>query len=638
MIVWMTALLEKIPDFSNILNVSIAAGWMVMAVIILRFLLKKAPKWIRVALWGLVAVRLLLPFSIESAFSLIPSAETVPKEILSYEGTQLNQSAYLDVVSNPVFSGDVSIELGQTADRMQGRMVNMTFVWLAGIAAMLLYTAFSYWNLHRKVDTAILYKEKIFQSENVVSPFVLGLIRPKIYLPFKLDGQDLEYVVAHEQAHIARKDHWWKPFGFLLLTIHWFNPLMWLAYVLLCRDIELACDEKVIKEFGSEQRADYTQALVTCSVNRRMIAACPLAFGEAGVKERVKSVMNYKKPAFWVVVLAAAACVIVAVCFLTNPTDKAADEALKPIQLSAEQTESIEAVQFDGFLEDASKMDVKGFMKSLSEVTPIAAEDVPQLEEWEFIVTLHGEDGSKESFYFYRDAESKDKWYMKTEDQKFFQNAEFLTEYINVPSEDALKEVTVGIPNPDTFDQVLELQQKLKEAGVTYSTTDMRALLAMEIQSQKALWNTEEEAVQGAKNNLTLQMAQYEYAVRQGYTLSEEELEARALKEDTMMKEASGFSEVEQYFEQNGTTYDGYQQDRKEYRRIQLTIANLYEKVYNEYRHGNIRIGDRQAKNMNEYWSDYLMLVVFPETEAYTNETLKPLLDEAESFYQTQLQ
>ena len=129
----------------------------------------------------------------------------------------------------------------------------------------------------------------------------------------------MEYVIAHEAAHIRRKDHWWKPLGFLLLTIHWFNPLMWIAYVLLCRDIELACDEKVIQELGSKERADYTQALVACSVNRRMIAACPLAFGEVGVKERVKSVMNYKKPALWIIILAMISCAVVAVCFLTDP-------------------------------------------------------------------------------------------------------------------------------------------------------------------------------------------------------------------------------------------------------------------------------------------------------------------------------
>ena len=205
------------------------------------------------------------------------------------------------------------------------------YIWIFGMIALALYTAISYWRLSRKVDTAVRYKDNIFQSENVNSPFVLGIIKPRIYLPFNMNGQNLEHVVAHEQAHIRRKDHLWKPLGFLLLTIHWFNPLMWLAYVLLCRDIELACDEKVIKELGNEQRADYTQALVVCSVNRRMIAACPLAFGEVGVKDRVKSVMNYKKPAFWIIILAVIACVIVAVCFLTNPMGFQFDEATHTI-------------------------------------------------------------------------------------------------------------------------------------------------------------------------------------------------------------------------------------------------------------------------------------------------------------------
>ena len=196
---------------------------------------------------------------------------------------------------------------------------------MIGVAVLLLYTAVSYWRLRGKVSEAVILRDNIYQSENVGSPFVLGIIKPKVYLPYKMDVQDLGHVVAHEQAHIRRKDHWWKPLGFLLLTIHWFNPLMWLAYVLLCRDIELACDEKVIKELGNEQRADYTQALVACSVNRRMIAACPLAFGEVGVKERVKSVMNYRKPAFWIVLLAVITCVVVALCFLTNPRNDESD-------------------------------------------------------------------------------------------------------------------------------------------------------------------------------------------------------------------------------------------------------------------------------------------------------------------------
>ena len=319
---WIANFLGWLLDFSNILNASIAASWMVLAVIVLRFLLKKAPRWIHVALWGLVAVRLLLPFSIESSLSLIPSAETIPHEILQVEGTQLQEPAYLDVVSNPIFPNGASVEIGQTIDRVQVHMTVMTLIWLIGVAVLLVYTITSYWHLRRKVREAVILRDNIFQSENTGSPFILGIIKPRIYLPYKIEEQTLVHVIAHEQAHIQRKDHWWKPLGFLLLTIHWFNPLMWLGYVLLCRDIELACDEKVIKNIDNEQRANYSQALVACSVKRPMIAACPLAFGEVGVKERVKSVLNYKKPAFWIIVVAVVACIVVAVCFLTNPSDK----------------------------------------------------------------------------------------------------------------------------------------------------------------------------------------------------------------------------------------------------------------------------------------------------------------------------
>ena len=309
--------------FLKIVNMSISASWLVLVVLIPRFVLKKAPKWVNILLWGIVAIRLICPFSFESALSLIPSAETFPKKIIS--GPSFDVQSGITPVDNRIndYLGDRYFE-GVTvpANNCNNIMTILTIVWTIGILLLVAYTVISYWRLRRKVDTAVRYKDNIFQSENVKSPFVLGIIKPRIYLPFNMNGQDLEHVVAHEQAHIHRKDHWWKPFGFLLLTIHWFNPLVWLAYVLLCRDIELACDERVIKELGNEQRADYTQALVACSVNRRMIAACPLAFGEVGVKDRVKSVMNYKKPAFWGVVLAVIVCVFVAVCFLTNPVTK----------------------------------------------------------------------------------------------------------------------------------------------------------------------------------------------------------------------------------------------------------------------------------------------------------------------------
>lgn len=306
--------------FLKIVNMSISASWVVVAVLALRFCLKKAPKWVNVLLWGIVAARMVFPFSIESVLSLIPSAETISPTIMMEQSPSVQTGVpALNHVINPVISGSFTPAPGASANPLQIWIPVLAGIWLFGIVALFLYSAVSYCRLRRKVCEAVILRDNIYQSENVCSPFVLGIIRPKIYLPYHMDSREVGHVIAHEQTHIRRKDHWWKPLGFLLLTIHWFNPLMWLSYVLLCRDIELACDEKVIGKMGNAQRADYTQALVACSVDRRLIAACPLAFGEIGVKERVKSVMNYKKPAFWIVLASVIVCAVIAVCFLTNP-------------------------------------------------------------------------------------------------------------------------------------------------------------------------------------------------------------------------------------------------------------------------------------------------------------------------------
>ena len=308
--------------FLKLANMSISASWLVLVILVLRLVLKKAPKWVNVLLWGIVAVRLICPFSIESALSLIPSTQTIPMNIEMAAKPAIDSGVEIvNSMVNPMIAASFTPNPAASANPLQIWIPLASVVWAFGMVLMFLYTAISYWRLIRRIDAAVLYRDNIFQSENVSSPFVLGIIKPKIYLLFHMNEQDLQHVVAHEQAHIRRKDHWWKPLGFLLLTIHWFNPLMWLAYVLLCRDIELACDEKVIKELNSEQRADYTQALVTCSVNRHMIAACPLAFGEVGVKDRVKSVMNYRKPTFWIIIIAIVICIVVAVCFLTDPVN-----------------------------------------------------------------------------------------------------------------------------------------------------------------------------------------------------------------------------------------------------------------------------------------------------------------------------
>lgn len=332
--------------FLKIINMSISASYIVLAVLLLRLLLKKAPKWITVVLWGIVAVRLVCPFSIESVLSLIPSSEVVSPNIMTDKTPTINTGIpIINSTLNPVISDSFTPNPGDSANPLQVLIPILTAIWIVGMVALLIYTVISYARVRRKIGTAVLYKDNIYQSENVVSPFVLGIIKPKIYLPFNMNEKDMEHVVAHEMSHIRRKDHLWKPLGFLLLTLHWFNPLMWLGYVLLCRDIELACDEKVIKELDHDARADYSEALLTCSVNRRLIAACPLAFGEVGVKDRVKSVLNYKKPAFWIIIVAVVACVVVAVCFLTNPPAK---EVNLEFPFEIEEVDNIEMYHYVG--------------------------------------------------------------------------------------------------------------------------------------------------------------------------------------------------------------------------------------------------------------------------------------------------
>ncbi len=307
--------------FLSVLNMSIAASWLVLAVLLLRLALKKAPKWLTVALWAVVAVRLICPVSIESEVSLIPSAQTIPPSIMTDAVPEIHTGIYaVNSVVNPVLQESFTPTVGESANSLQLWISVAAVVWGVGLLAMLAYAAVSYLRVKRRVRTAVLLRENLYQSENVASPFVLGLFQPRVYLPFDVDSTDLSHVIAHEQAHIRRKDHWWKPVGFAILALHWFNPLMWLGYVLLCRDIELACDEKVVKTLDAEKRADYSQALLHCSVGRRMIAACPLAFGEVSVKDRVKSVLSYKEPAFWILVVGIVASIVLAICFLTNPT------------------------------------------------------------------------------------------------------------------------------------------------------------------------------------------------------------------------------------------------------------------------------------------------------------------------------
>ena len=307
--------------FLKLLNLSISASWLVLVVLALRLVLKRAPKWVNVLLWGMVALRLMLPFSIESALSLIPSAETVSPEVVQFDPAPTITSGveFIDNAVNPSLSESFAAAPLASVNPLYVWTYLAGWVWLIGLAAMLAYALVSYLRLRRRVSASIPLRENIYVCDEVPSPFILGIVHPRIYLPSALDEAQRGSVLSHERAHLARHDHWWKPLGFALLAVYWFNPLLWLAYTLLCRDIELACDERVLRGMDAGQVKDYSSALLACSVPRRMLAACPLAFGEVGVGARVKNALRYKKPAFWVVAASVIVCIVVAVCFLTNP-------------------------------------------------------------------------------------------------------------------------------------------------------------------------------------------------------------------------------------------------------------------------------------------------------------------------------
>lgn len=308
--------------FLRLFNISVAASWLVLAVIALRMIFKKAPKFLRCIMWALVGLRLIFPFSIKSIVSLVPSAEPLPPKML-YSNTPAIESgiSMLNSIVNPLIAEPLSPAAHESVNPMQILTAIAFAVWAFGMLVMLIYAFVSYFRIRKKVSNAIQRTQNIWVCDNISTPFILGVFRPRIFLPSSLEESDEKYVIAHENAHIKRRDHWWKPFAFVLLAVYWWNPLLWLSYILLCRDIELACDEKIVKEMGDGIKKPYSKALINCSVPRKTIAACPLAFGEVSIKGRIKSVLSYKKPAFWITAAATAACIAAVVCFFTCPKE-----------------------------------------------------------------------------------------------------------------------------------------------------------------------------------------------------------------------------------------------------------------------------------------------------------------------------
>lgn len=334
--------------FSGVLQMSIAAAWMIPVVMVLRLLLKRAPKWVNLVLWGLVGLRLVCPFVPESRFSLMPKLPILSGYLYgNMIGNPAGNAFRADTLQTGTnFSNNISQvaldgSMGAAGSGMGGafgitgsgigafvagvwripeRLLSaFSILWLAGVILFTGYAVYSYARVRRQVAEAMWLRENLWICDEVKSPFILGLRKPKIYLSSSMDEVLYPYVIAHEQAHLKRGDQWWKPLGFLILAIHWFQPFVWVAYLLFCNDLELACDESAVKKLNPQERKDYSYALLSCSMQRRLVTVCPLAFGEVGVKKRVKEILNYKKPTFWVVLAAVVVCVIVAVCFLTNP-------------------------------------------------------------------------------------------------------------------------------------------------------------------------------------------------------------------------------------------------------------------------------------------------------------------------------
>ena len=320
--------------FLTLLNIGIKAGWLILAVLLLRVILRKAPRWTVCLLWGVVALRLVFPFPIESVFSLIPSAQTVPMEIERMEKPEVYTGiGFVDEHVNPVITSQMAPEVEESVNPMQIIIWVAALVWIVGIVLFQTYTLVSYMELRRKVRISIPFRSnrqlewgenlkiyrKIYVCDQMKSPFILGILNPKIYLPAGMDEAAYENIIQHEATHLKHGDQFWKPLGYLLMSVYWFQPLSWVAYAFFCKDMELACDDRATMGMQKSEKASYCQTLLACSTNRQILAACPVAFGEVGVKERVKHVLNYKKPAFGIVLVACVVCIVTVVCFLTNP-------------------------------------------------------------------------------------------------------------------------------------------------------------------------------------------------------------------------------------------------------------------------------------------------------------------------------
>lgn len=312
--------------FLKVLNMSLSASVLILVVLLLRLILRSVPKWVHCLLFAIAGLRLILPFSLKTVLSLIPSAEPIPSNIAVMPEPAVNTGIpVVNETINPIITERFAPEPFNSVNPLQVVQYVASILWIVGIAGMLAFLLISYLRAKRSVRTAVRDEGGIYLCDEVRTPFILGLFRPKIYLPSDLSAETQKSVLLHERAHIKRGDQWWKLLAFLILSVHWFNPLCWLAYILFCRDVESACDESVIWWMTKDHVAAYSQALLECSRPHRIVSVSPLAFGETNVKNRVKSVLRYKRPLRWAIIASVVILAIVGICFLTNPKDQSSE-------------------------------------------------------------------------------------------------------------------------------------------------------------------------------------------------------------------------------------------------------------------------------------------------------------------------
>lgn len=324
--------------FLHLANMSITAGYLILAVLLLRLLLRRVPKDLLLWLWVPVGLRLILPVSLKSALSLIPKANPIPMDIAQSQAPAIDSGIpVIDRAVNPVITENLTPVVTDSVNPMQIVLAIASVIWIAGMVVMLLYAAVSYFRLSRKCAVSMHLQGKIYLCDGISTPFILGIVRPRIYLPSDMNPENQSYVLKHEAAHLRHRDHWWKPLGFLVLSVYWFHPLVWVAYLLFCRDLEMACDERAISGMGEGERKAYSYALLSCAAPRRTIAMCPVAFGENSVKSRIKNVLRFKKAGFWAIAAVLVITLIASVSFLTNPKEEAAEEPILETTVPAEE-------------------------------------------------------------------------------------------------------------------------------------------------------------------------------------------------------------------------------------------------------------------------------------------------------------